>query len=143
MHINKPTTWKKSVKQRKTLSNTYDLTHIHIAPAYELCVHRHLDIYAVHMLIDKSKNLCGIIDWGDVHIGNPAIDLNILFSFLPPAGRTMFLQTYGPISKQTEQLALFRAIVTTSWVVLFAHDTKNKDLLEEALTGLELITQAT
>ncbi|MCH7839494.1 MAG: phosphotransferase [Planctomycetes bacterium] len=36
----------------------------------------HRDLYARHMLVDDDGRPCGVIDWGDVHVGDPAIDLS-------------------------------------------------------------------
>jgi aminoglycoside phosphotransferase (APT) family kinase protein len=102
----------------------------------------HGDLYARHMLINDSRELTGIIDWGDAHIGNPAEDLQLLFDFLPSNGRQLFLDSYGPIDKKTAQLALFRALCCTSALVLYSHDVGDKDLLTECLVGLELMTQS-
>jgi len=69
----------------------------------------HGDFYARHLLYDR-RGLSGVIDWGDVHVGDPALDLAIAFSFLPPAGRGVFRQAYGEIDKDTWQRARFRAL---------------------------------
>jgi aminoglycoside phosphotransferase (APT) family kinase protein len=61
----------------------------------------HGDLYASHLLVDDQRHLCGVIDWGDVHPGNPAIDLMIAFSFLPPTARDVFRAAYGPIDADT------------------------------------------
>ena len=45
----------------------------------------HGDFYARHLLLDDRVQLCGVIDWGDLHVGDPAGDLSIAFSFLPDA----------------------------------------------------------
>lgn len=37
----------------------------------------HGDLYACHLLIDDSRDLAGVIDWGDVHLGDPALDLSV------------------------------------------------------------------
>jgi aminoglycoside phosphotransferase (APT) family kinase protein len=100
----------------------------------------HGDMYARHLLIDAQRNLSGIIDWGDVCIANRAIDLAILFSFLPPEARTTFLDAYGPIDEQTAHLARFRALDHTITMALYSHDIQDQDLLAEALLGLQLIT---
>jgi aminoglycoside phosphotransferase (APT) family kinase protein len=100
----------------------------------------HGDIYARHLLIDEQRNLSGIIDWGDACIANRAIDLAIIFSFLPPEARTTFLNVYGAIDDQTAHLARFRALDHTITMVLYSHDIQDQDLLTETLLGLQLIT---
>jgi aminoglycoside phosphotransferase (APT) family kinase protein len=71
------------------------------------CVHG--DFYARHVLYHGGR-LTGVIDWGDVHIGDPAVDLAIAFSFLPPAARKIFRQVYGEIDDATWKRARFRAL---------------------------------
>lgn len=70
----------------------------------------HGDLYACQLLVDESRRLAGVIDWGDVHLGDPALDLSIAISFLPPAGRPVFRQSYGDVDDATWRRARFRAI---------------------------------
>jgi aminoglycoside phosphotransferase (APT) family kinase protein len=55
----------------------------------------HGDLYARHFLVDESNIPCGVIDWGDVHLGDPALDLSIACSFLPSRARPAFREAYG------------------------------------------------
>jgi len=99
----------------------------------------HGDLYARHLLVNHERELCGVIDWGDVHVG-PAIDLQIVYSFLPRSAHRDFFDVYGPIDEGTRQVALFRAIYhTTLTNVLYGHDVGDKDLLDEGLLGLRLM----
>ena len=70
----------------------------------------HGDFYGRHIVLDDAHQLAGVIDWGDVHAGDPALDLSIAFTFLPPAARPTFRQVYGPIDDATWKRARFRAI---------------------------------
>jgi aminoglycoside phosphotransferase (APT) family kinase protein len=70
----------------------------------------HGDLYARHLLVDERHRLCGVIDWGDVHLGDPALDISIAISFLPPSARTAFRKAYGPIDDATWDRARFKAI---------------------------------
>jgi aminoglycoside phosphotransferase (APT) family kinase protein len=69
----------------------------------------HGDLYARHVLVGNDHLLCGVIDWGDVHLGDPALDLSIAFSFLPLAARDVFRAAYGSIDDATWDRARFRA----------------------------------
>ena len=46
------------------------------APANERCV-VHGDLYARHIVLGADSMPVGIIDWGDVHLGDPALDLAV------------------------------------------------------------------
>lgn len=70
----------------------------------------HGDFYARHILLADARHLAGVIDWGDVHLGDPALDLSIAFTFLPPAARPRFRRAYGAIDPATWRRARFRAI---------------------------------
>lgn len=37
----------------------------------------HGDLYAAHLLFGGSGKVTGVIDWGDVHLGDPAVDLSV------------------------------------------------------------------
>jgi aminoglycoside phosphotransferase (APT) family kinase protein len=70
----------------------------------------HGDFYARHLLVDADRCPCGVIDWGDVHLGDPALDLSIAFSCLPPGARAAFREAYGSIDAATWERARFRAL---------------------------------
>jgi aminoglycoside phosphotransferase (APT) family kinase protein len=70
----------------------------------------HGDLYARHILVGDDHLLCGVIDWGDVHLGDPALDLSLAFSFLPPAAHDAFRDAYGAIDDATWDRARFRAL---------------------------------
>ncbi len=70
----------------------------------------HGDLYARHLLVDAGRRLGGVIDWGDVHLGDPALDLSIAFTFLPPAARETFRTAYGGVDPATWRRAEFRAL---------------------------------
>jgi aminoglycoside phosphotransferase (APT) family kinase protein len=79
----------------------------------------HGDLYARHFLVDGSNTPCGVIDWGDVHLGDPALDLSIAYSFLLPGARSAFQEAYG----HTDDTALwerarFRAL---AYGILLTH----------------------
>jgi aminoglycoside phosphotransferase (APT) family kinase protein len=70
----------------------------------------HGDLYARHLLLDPAARLTGIIDWGDVHLGDPAIDISIAHLVLPATAHAAFRDAYGPLDERTWQLARYRAI---------------------------------
>lgn len=70
----------------------------------------HGDFYVRHLIVDSTRTVCGVIDWGDVHVGNPAVDLSILHTFLPPSSHDEFMSIYGPISDSAWMLSKLRAL---------------------------------
>lgn len=102
----------------------------------------HGDLYARHLLVDESKRLCGIIDWGDVHVGCLSIDLSIAHSFLPPTAHATFRASYGPISERDWLLARFRALYHSALIALYGADIGDEDLQREGLTSLRYLSSA-
>ncbi|MGC1854677.1 MAG: phosphotransferase [Candidatus Aquirickettsiella sp.] len=101
----------------------------------------HGDLYSRHLLIDSQKNISGIIDWGDIHIGNAAVDLALAHSFLPPESLSEFKDIYGVIDDETWRLSKFRAIYNSVRDVVYGHDIKDNKLVEEGLKGLGFINE--
>lgn len=108
-------------------------------PTPELTTLVHGDFYVRHILINEAHQLSGVIDWGDIHIGHPAIDLAIAHSFLPKEAHESFRLAYGHISPETWQLAKLRAIYSSAYLLLFGHHNKDPDLAREGARGLKQI----
>lgn len=97
----------------------------------------HGDFDARHLLADSSGVLLGVIDWGDLHFGDPALDLAIAHTLVPPQLRSAFRAAYGPISEQTWSAARFRALHNTLHVLDWAVDTRAAALEASARGWLE------
>lgn len=70
----------------------------------------HGDLYPRHLMVDNQHNLTGIIDWGDVHRGHPAVDLSLAYTFIPAEDRSRFFQLYNhPVEDSDKLLAQIRA----------------------------------
>jgi aminoglycoside phosphotransferase (APT) family kinase protein len=98
-------------------------------PRTEAVVHG--DLYARHLLVDDDGQLAGVIDWGDVHLGDPAVDLAIAYTFLPPEARTAFFSEYGLVDDTTRQMARLRGLWHTLTVLEYAHAIQDRDLMRE------------
>ena len=96
----------------------------------------HGDLHVRHVLVDGGV-LSGVIDWGDVCRSDPSIDLMLVWSLLPPAGRDRFLAEYGPVGEagrlRSRVLALFLGVT----LAIYAHDVGDTSLECECLAGLE------
>jgi aminoglycoside phosphotransferase (APT) family kinase protein len=100
----------------------------------------HGDLYARHLILDGAGELAGIIDWGDMHLGDPALDLSAAFSLLPASARPAFFAAYGEVDAHTIARARFRAL--HYGILLTAYGVEVKDAAMEqagryaALAGL-------
>jgi aminoglycoside phosphotransferase (APT) family kinase protein len=97
----------------------------------------HGDLYARHLLVDGAAALSGVIDWGDVHVGHPALDLSIAFGFLPPRAREAFFSAYGGapdegVLRHARLHALFYGVT----LLLYGTDAADADLVREGRVGL-------
>lgn len=91
----------------------------------------HGDLYCRHLMFDKD-DLVGIIDWGDVGINNPAVDLSVVFSFYPADCHQAFFDIYGDIDAETFAYARFLGLYSALAVLLYGHNIKDIPLVQEA-----------
>lgn len=95
----------------------------------------HGDLYARHLLVNHGK-LVGVIDWGDVSLGHPAIDLCVMHTFLSGESRGLFLESYGGVEPATNALARFRAACHCAAVLSYAADVGDEPLKSESLRSV-------
>jgi aminoglycoside phosphotransferase (APT) family kinase protein len=98
----------------------------------------HGDCHIRNILVDEKGVISGIIDWGDTHIGNPAIDLSIAYSFLTPNGRELFFQEYGEVSTEIKEAARFFALYVSVVLLLYGFDLKDEKLVASAKESIKL-----
>jgi aminoglycoside phosphotransferase (APT) family kinase protein len=101
----------------------------------------HGDLYSRHLLADEGKKLCGVIDWGDVHLGDIAGDLSIAFTFLPFSVHDDFRRTYGEIDESTWNRAKFRAIAHATSITDYGYGIGDQDLLNASRFCLQSIIE--
>lgn len=70
----------------------------------------HGDLYGRNLLLGPDGGLAGIIDWGDAHIGDPALDLSVAWSFFSEPARAELRQAYGEVDEATWSRARVRAL---------------------------------
>lgn len=58
----------------------------------------HGDLHPGQILVDGEQNMVAVIDWDDVRLGDPAYDLQMVYSFVPPSSRSHFWDRYGPFA---------------------------------------------
>ena len=92
----------------------------------------HGDLHLRHVLVEAGE-LAAVIDWGDACRADPCVDFLLYWCLLPPAGRTEFLDAYGPVEE--EQLLRARVLSLMICAVLaYSSDGRHAD---EAVAGLE------
>ncbi|MGZ6142255.1 MAG: phosphotransferase [Myxococcales bacterium] len=99
----------------------------------------HGDLHARQVLVDGEGSVCGVIDWGDVHSGDPACDLAIAWTLLPHPARPSFRQAYGAIDPETWALARLRGLHLCAALGVYAKHTSDEPLLREALAAFDFV----
>lgn len=112
-----------------------------IEPSEKKTTPVHGDFYVRHILVDEKKEISGIIDWGDIHLGNPAIDISIAHGFLPKEGREIFRKTYGEIDEETWRLSKFRALAMALTLMSYSYDTEDRALQKETRLSLDFLLE--
>jgi aminoglycoside phosphotransferase (APT) family kinase protein len=122
------------VADHRPLKAILDAAPVSYTPRTNILVHG--DFYVRHLLVNPDRQLAGIIDWGDVHLGDPATDLMITHTFIPSSARIRFRQAYGSIDAITWQMARLRGLWHSLSVMIYGHDTGDPDLVRESRIGL-------
>lgn len=103
----------------------------------------HADVHVLNLLTGPEGGLAGILDWGDVCAGDPAVDLGCRWTSLDPAVRPAFDAAYGPIAPELDARArgwalVFAAIVLdaqAAGLVPAARATVHRLLADERASG--------
>lgn len=96
----------------------------------------HGDLHFRHVLVDGGR-MSGVIDWIDLCRGEPALDLQLVWSVLPPDARPAFLAEYGEVDDATLHRARVIAFHLGAALLEFGHVEKLRSLEREALASLE------
>jgi aminoglycoside phosphotransferase (APT) family kinase protein len=97
----------------------------------------HGDLHFRQVLVDDYANATGVIDWVDVCRSDPAIDLSMFWSYLPPEGRAVFLAEYGAVSDEQLLRARVLALSLSAALALYGHKEGFPAVEREALSGLD------
>jgi aminoglycoside phosphotransferase (APT) family kinase protein len=103
------------------------------APASALV---HGDLHFLHLLVEAGE-LTGVIDWGDVCLADPSVDLQLLWSFFSPPAREAFLREYGPVPDERMLRARVFALSISALLALYGHDESRPEITRPALAGLD------
>lgn len=107
------------------------------APLELMNVPLHGDVHPLNLLVDDDGRLTAIIDWDDAYIGHPAVDLSIVYSWIPENSRSLFWKCYGVIDEQTKQYARMTALyigLHIHWSTMITNDAKREKLARQMIT---------
>ena len=92
----------------------------------------HGDLHGSQILVNEHHEITGVIDWGDVHLGDPASDFAVVHSMLPGDCHEDFLEAYGSVDPVRWSAAQARAVWHTIAVLAQAVDVGDAATIREA-----------
>jgi aminoglycoside phosphotransferase (APT) family kinase protein len=96
----------------------------------------HGDLHARHLLVDDAGRASGVIDWGDVCLADPAVDLSLGYAAFTGPARAAFLAAYGPVDAARELRARALAVRLAGLLVRYAAADHRPALLAESSRSL-------
>jgi len=97
----------------------------------------HGDLHFRQVLVEADARPTGVIDWVDICRSDPAIDLSMFWSYLPPEGRDAFLGEYGPVGDEQLMRARVLALSLSAALGLYGHHKGFRAVEREAMAGLD------
>jgi aminoglycoside phosphotransferase (APT) family kinase protein len=95
----------------------------------------HGDLHFRQLLVE-GEVLTGVVDWVDLCRGDPAMDISLVYGFLPPRAREEFFVEYGEIDSATRLRARVLALNLMAILARYGHDEGMPGVEAEALAGL-------
>jgi aminoglycoside phosphotransferase (APT) family kinase protein len=99
----------------------------------------HGDLHVRHVLVDAQGGMAGIIDWGDLCLADPAIDLSLVWSSLEGPARAAFREAYGPLDASAELRGRVLGLMLCAALAVYGRAEALPWLETEAAAGLRRV----
>lgn len=96
----------------------------------------HGDLHVRHVLVDRRARAVGVIDWGDLCLADPAVDLSLAYGAFAGPARAALLAAYGPVDAERALRARALALSICAALADYAADVGDTTLLAESLAGM-------
>ncbi|OLB82753.1 MAG: aminoglycoside phosphotransferase [Actinobacteria bacterium 13_2_20CM_2_71_6] len=96
----------------------------------------HGDLHIRHLLVDGDGAAAGVIDWGDLCLADPAVDLSLAYAGFTGPARAALLSAYGRVDAERELRARVLAVDLSAVLADYAAADGRPTLLAEALAGI-------
>lgn len=96
----------------------------------------HGDLHFRQLLIAGGR-LTGIIDWVDICRSDPGVDLQIVWSFIPPSERSAFFDLYGSVSEDSLIRARVVALYLNAILLDYGRKAGSQSIVQEARSSLQ------
>ncbi len=104
-----------------------------------LAITSDFNLYVRHIVMNAARQVTGVIDWGDVELGEAARDLAVAFTMFPPRAREALLVAYGATTADAA-LAQVIAVHHALAGLAYAHAAGDEDLRRELLSAISWMT---
>ncbi len=99
----------------------------------------HGDFYSRHILVDDAGRMTGVIDFGDLHLDHPALDLSVAWTVLPPRARREFFAVYGEVTDHARAVARLRALTSGLAQEAYGRDVGDAMIEREGVLSLRSV----
>jgi len=99
----------------------------------------HGDFYSRHILVDAGGGMTGVIDFGDLHLDHPAVDLSVVWTVLPPRARPAFFAIYGEVDDRTRAAARLRGLTSGLAQEAYGRDVGDVRIEREGIRTLHSV----
>jgi aminoglycoside phosphotransferase (APT) family kinase protein len=99
----------------------------------------HGDLHVRHVLLDDGGGAVGVVDWGDVCLADPAVDLALAYTAFSGPARAAFLAAYEEVDAERELRARALGVRLSAFLTAYAADVDRPALLAEALARLRRV----
>jgi aminoglycoside phosphotransferase (APT) family kinase protein len=99
----------------------------------------HADFYSRHVLVDDAGRMCGVIDFGDMHLDHPVLDLSAVWTVLPSRARDEFFAVYGAVDERVCAAARLRALVSGLAQEAYGRDVGDAKMEREGVRSLHSV----
>jgi aminoglycoside phosphotransferase (APT) family kinase protein len=96
----------------------------------------HGDLHVRHLLVDEAGEATAVIDWGDVCLADPAVDLALAYTAFTGPSRAALLRAYGGVDAERQLRARALGVRLSGFLAAYAAAERRPSLLAEALAGL-------
>lgn len=97
----------------------------------------HGDLHLRHLLLADDGRIGGIIDWGDLARSDPAVDLVLAWSLVPPPARRLLWTAYGPVSEPMRVRSRVLSLFLCATLAIYAADEGLPALRRASLAALD------
>lgn len=98
----------------------------------------HGDLHLRHLLVDGGGVPSAVIDWDDLCLADPSVDLVLYWCALPPSARGAFVDAYGPVERAALVRARVLALFLSGTLAVYGRQERIPALEREAVRALEL-----